>query len=489
MRAWTWTSGQVKEAKSQGAEGTGEQANSLNPPFSLAFDCSPVATHCNDVLRHPNSPYPRARWPMAHSSSSSSSSAAASVPNHPLLGDGEPSLVPSSSSTSSSSSGPPPTQASSTPAAMDKPGSHSEHSSSSQHPSPTTTTTATMTTTATTLLPFPVPPPPAPIPLPEPVHVPPPSTDHAEGATRTSSSQDSPPRPSADFHGSLDLTSSSPKEVNQLLAVHSNNNNNSDFAPLTMGPRRPRPQHVPSSSVNPSIGTRHSAADAYVSRPHSSYSFNGSPQDSRPASVARQRSNQFTPSPLNPYAPRTRPNSTTSRPASMVLYRLAGLGDEELRFQQQAASAALIPPPPIASTGSLRAHRASVYSSTGSIFSEADSKYPQRHGDDSPSTPPPSGRLLPYEYDPTDDLEKPDDAEDELHTPDPVGTREKISAINTRGFANIFVMILLLLGLITLFLGYPIISERNLRWQSSALLDADAGNGSNGGNENQQQTS
>ena len=156
----------------------------------------------------------------------------------------------------------------------------------------------------------------------------------------------------------------------------------------------------------------------------------------------------------------------------MVLYRLAGLGDEELRFQQQAATSALAPPPPVAGASSWRAHRVSVYSSTGSIFSTAsDSKYPARQGDDSPSTPTPSGAFLPYEYDPTDDLEKPDDAEDELHTPDPVGTREKISAFNMRGFANIFVMLLLLLGLITLFLGYPILSERALRLQGIMIFD------------------
>ena len=180
----------------------------------------------------------------------------------------------------------------------------------------------------------------------------------------------------------------------------------------------------------------------------------------------------------------------------MVLYRLAGLGDEELRFQQHAVSAALTPPPPIANTGSLRAHRVSVYSSNGSIFSEAsDSKYPSRQGEDSPSTPPPgSGRFLPYEYDPTDDLAKPDDAEDELHTPDPVGTREKISAFNMRGFANIFVIILLLLGLITLFLGYPILSERGLSLQSSIYFDTNNGNNGNNdatsdGNNNQQSSS
>ena len=126
---------------------------------------------------------------------------------------------------------------------------------------------------------------------------------------------------------------------------------------------------------------------------------------------------------------------------------------------------------------------------TGSIFSEAsDSKYPVRHTDDSPSTPPPSGAFLPYEYDPTDDLEKPDDAEDELHTPDPVGTREKISAINTRGFANILVIVILLLGLITLFLGYPIISERQLRLQGFVYFPTDGTDGTDG-TDNQQQSS
>src|SRR5258708_21330609 len=66
------------------------------------------------------------------------------------------------------------------------------------------------------------------------------------------------------------------------------------------------------------------------------------------------------------------------------------------------------PPPPITTSGSVRTHRASMYSNTGSIFSEAsNSKYPSYHGDETPGTPPPSGAFLPYEYDPTDDLEKP----------------------------------------------------------------------------------
>jgi len=166
----------------------------------------------------------------------------------------------------------------------------------------------------------------------------------------------------------------------------------------------------------------------------------------------------------------------------MVLYRLAGLGDEDLKFQHQSASASLAPPPPIASTGTVRTHRASVYSTTGSIFSEASDskyKYPSPHGDETPGTPPLSGAFLPYEYDPTDDLEKPDDAEDELHTPDPVGTREKISIFNMRGFANILVITILLLGLITLFIVYPVLTEKNIIKQSYLTFGTSDGNNLN----------
>jgi hypothetical protein len=161
----------------------------------------------------------------------------------------------------------------------------------------------------------------------------------------------------------------------------------------------------------------------------------------------------------------------------MVLYRLAGLGDEELKSQQQSATVSLAPPPPIATPGGIRTPRASVYSSNGSIFSEvSDSKYPSRYPDDSPGTPPPStGAFLPYEYDPTDDLEKPDDAEDELHTPDPVGTKERISIFNMRAFVNILVILLLLLGLIILFLAYPILSQKYLQIQSNWLSASDEG--------------
>ena len=456
---------------------------------------------------------------------SPSSSSPSSSPDHPLqsvstIAAPSGSSLPSRNSSESLSASPSPPPAPTEPvpepepvaAASDAtqvtqvpPGTHREHPSSTPTPPE-----PTMTTTTTTKYPFPVPPPPAPIPLPEPVHHPRQSSDtaqHQQGPTRSSSSRDSPspPRTSADLHGSPDRSSpSSPKEINHLLGgtnSHSNNNstNNSDVAPLTMGPRRPRPHHIPSTTTNLSVGSRYSAADAYVTRPHSSYSFNGSypgpgpgpgsgsgsssSQDSRPPSVVRQRSSQFIPSPLGPNVSlRTRPNSTTSRPPSMVLYRLAGLGDDELKFQHTAS---LAPPPPIASSGSVRTHRVSMYSTTGSMFSEASSsKYPSRQGgDETPGTPPSSGAFLPYEYDPTDDLEKPDDAEDELHTPDPVGTREKISIFNSRGFANVLAILILLLGLITLFLVYPILSEKNIALQSNLLFGTSDGRNDNSKND------
>ena len=87
-----------------------------------------------------------------------------------------------------------------------------------------------------------------------------------------------------------------------------------------------------------------------------------------------------------------------------------------------------------------------------------------------PGTPPLSGAY------PTDDLEKPDDTEDELRTPDPVGARENISIFNMRGFANILV-VTILLGLITLFIVYRVLTEKNIIKQSYFLFGTNDGGG------------
>jgi len=95
-------------------------------------------------------------------------------------------------------------------------------------------------------------------------------------------------------------------------------------------------------------------------------------------------------------------------------------------------------------------------SSSNSIFS--DSKYPAPAREEGSLTPPPSGAFLPYEYDPSWDQDAPDDAEDEMHAPDPPGKKERMAAFNVRGFLNICVMTTLLVTLIGIFVLYPVVS-------------------------------
>jgi hypothetical protein len=116
----------------------------------------------------------------------------------------------------------------------------------------------------------------------------------------------------------------------------------------------------------------------------------------------------------------------------MVLYRLAT--DE---------NGVLIPP---------KFNRNSVISTSGdSIISmslNSDSKYPSgvvshQRG------------IVPYPYDPAEDLNEPLDEEDVLH--DPTGKEPKIG-LTWRGILNVGVLILLTLGLLCLFVFYPVLS-------------------------------
>lgn len=158
----------------------------------------------------------------------------------------------------------------------------------------------------------------------------------------------------------------------------------------------------------------------------------------------------------------------------MVLYRLAGVGDD---FNPPMST--LAPP---GTTNSRRASRFSTLSSSNSMYSVfGDSKYPMPAGEDGTLTPPPSGAFLAYEYDPSWDLDAPDDAEDELHKPDEPGTKEPIGAFNLRGFCNIFVMIAILIFLIGLFALYPVISYYDTNARSNLLTGTDHSNNPNGG--------
>ncbi|KAF7977403.1 hypothetical protein HWV62_4035 [Athelia sp. TMB] len=119
---------------------------------------------------------------------------------------------------------------------------------------------------------------------------------------------------------------------------------------------------------------------------------------------------------------------------SMVLYRLATESD----------SGALLPPK------FAEGNRDSVASSSGdSIFSlNSDSKYPTggAYG---------QRGLVPYAYDPEIDDAGPPDEEDLLHDP---SRESKSSGLAWRGFLNVGVLILLIIGLMCLFLTYPVLT-------------------------------
>jgi len=120
----------------------------------------------------------------------------------------------------------------------------------------------------------------------------------------------------------------------------------------------------------------------------------------------------------------------------MVLWRLATDDDQ----------GDLMPPRPLGPD-----NRASVVSTISgeSIWSlSTDSKYP--------SAPPTTrGSLVPYAWDPLLDDDAPDE-DDILHQPDSVDKRPSI--LNPRGILNVGVLILLLVGLLSLFIAFPVIT-------------------------------
>ena len=160
--------------------------------------------------------------------------------------------------------------------------------------------------------------------------------------------------------------------------------------------------------------------------------------------------------------PSSFPPSAVGARGSMVLYRLADEGKEK---------DGLIPPN-LRFVGSDTSRRASVISSSASSFvSFADSKY---HGAAVPSV----RGLVPYAYDPSGDENEPMDEEDLLHDPSAYAeykaggsSKSKGGAASTippgkrhsrsfpwRGIANVSVLVALILGLLCLFIFYPVMS-------------------------------
>ncbi|GJJ12902.1 hypothetical protein Clacol_007148 [Clathrus columnatus] len=134
--------------------------------------------------------------------------------------------------------------------------------------------------------------------------------------------------------------------------------------------------------------------------------------------------------------------STNSQRGNMLLYRLAseaGAWDDE----------APLPPPT-----SFR-NRFSTGSESGlSIHStNSDSKYPSER-----FLTAGKGAFLAYPYDPSQDQMSPPDADDLLHDPKAIEKSHGGSRLNVRGFANMFVLATLVIGIVCLFTLYPILN-------------------------------
>ena len=203
--------------------------------------------------------------------------------------------------------------------------------------------------------------------------------------------------------------------------------------------------------------------------------------DSKDQSFGRQQRSSsagFVSSPLNPNASvgfRSRPASRGStyfnriaseesqaltspfgslggQRGSMVLYRLAS----------DDANEALLPPKALN-------NRDSVASSSGdSIFSlSSDSRFP---------TGPPTQRdFVPYAYDPELEKDAPDDDDDNLHKAE--YGRDRRAYWSWRGIANISVLLILILALLTLFVCYPMLDfyrneSRNLAITANTAVNA-----------------
>lgn len=126
----------------------------------------------------------------------------------------------------------------------------------------------------------------------------------------------------------------------------------------------------------------------------------------------------------------------------------------------------LLPPPKIPGA----TNRASTVSSSGSSFVslDPDSKYPASFRDSTfmggagnresafPSTP---RGLVPYAYDPAMDELDPIDDEDLLHDPsDGKKSKLRTHAFPWRGLLNVVVLVGLILGLLCLFVFYPVLT-------------------------------
>ncbi|KAG6855509.1 hypothetical protein H0H87_001844 [Tephrocybe sp. NHM501043] len=139
---------------------------------------------------------------------------------------------------------------------------------------------------------------------------------------------------------------------------------------------------------------------------------------------------------------------------SILLYRLASEDDAHTQPASSSASsrdsAQLLPPPnPKPLAGSQRNSTVSTYS-----FVNLDSKYPLSNRDGAFPTFP--RIFVPYEYDLAMDELDPLDEEDLMHDPTAKGYMK--TSFSWRGALNVVVLVSLILGLLSLFFLYPVLT-------------------------------
>ncbi|KAF8649109.1 hypothetical protein AX16_006007 [Volvariella volvacea WC 439] len=206
--------------------------------------------------------------------------------------------------------------------------------------------------------------------------------------------------------------------------------------------------HFPRSHFN-------SLSSRPPSRTSSHYNHKFAPEEGQPSTPYHTHFNYHT---VNSNAPsgastpaNTFPSSSGTR-GSMILYHISipTSRNSVAAGGATAGTTALAPPPRLSKIA-----RDSVMSSSGesiaASFQDADSKYPLGLGLHTQR-----GVVVPYEYDPAMDEMEPPDEEDFMHDPKYGGKEKKHSFFPWRGIMNVSVLMLLILGLLCLFVFYPV---------------------------------
>lgn len=271
----------------------------------------------------------------------------------------------------------------------------------------------------------------------------------ADNVTSPESYYDPPSMPTHMEQDTLlpDSSNLSPTNTNFQLSPTSQSYQHHSL-PTRQVPSRSGSSHFISSPLNPANATNSS------SPPSASAHF--SSHRSRPAS----RSSHFDPMTssqresniLGLTPPSLSPSSMPGTRASMILYRLASpLDDDNDKEKEPTISDShLLPPPKFPNR-----NRDSIISASGSSFGslDVDSKYDASlRYSTFPSVP---RGLVPYAYDPAVDEMGPIDDEDLLHDPQS-DIRLSKKYFPWRGILNVIVLISLTLGLLSLFVFYPV---------------------------------